>query len=188
MRNTLITLAEIHHDFGFIGFDEFNERIHISLWLSDELKEYTDDPRVDSEDSLLSDEINESEENDLNNSVLAKITDNTTQKQNNENWLEFLCLGLWVFTKSDPDSYPSVPHGHFKSQNNKWPKLNPYTGRVFTSKHQEDRQQRLTKEQMKTIWSDEKFKSFCREMIIWYQEKFPYYDFPVRRPYRMPNP
>ncbi|WP_216712728.1 hypothetical protein [Pseudoalteromonas sp. TB64] len=105
----------------------------------------------------------------------------------NENWLEFLCLGIWVFTKADPDSYPSVPHGHFKNQNNKWPKLNPYTGRIFSAKHQEDKKQLLSKKQMRKIWSDEKFKSFCREMIIWYQEKFSYYEFPVRRPLRMPR-
>lgn len=79
-----------------------------------------------------------------------------------------------------------MPHGHYQHQNVKWPKLNPYTGRVFSSKHQEDNSQRLSKKDMTIIWSDESFKSFCREMIVWYQEQFPYHEFPVRRPLRFP--
>lgn len=53
----------------------------------------------------------------------------------NQDWLEFVAFGHWYFTKSDPDPYPSTPHGHFQSANNPWPKLNPYTGRVFDAKH-----------------------------------------------------
>ena len=183
MRNTLITLAEIHYALGFIGYDELNERIGVALWLSDEAEDHVNDPRNDSEDDSPPNEKYE-----YNDSVIVKTGDcRANQQEKDDNWIEFLCLGLWVFTKSDPDLYPSVPHGHFKSQNRKWPKLNPYTGRVFKSKHQEDKTNRLTKKQMKIIWSDEKFKSFCREMIIWYQEQFSYYEFPVRRPLRMPR-
>ena len=116
------------------------------------------------------------------------MKNNSTSNTDEENNLEFLCLGVWVFTKADRDSYPSIPHGHYQNQNRSWPKLNPYTGRVFSAKHQEDKSQRLSKKDMKTIWSDESFKSFCREMIIWYQEQFPYYEFPVHRPMRMPSP
>ena len=183
MRNTLITLAEIHYEFGFIGCDERNERISVALWLADETEDHMNDPRNDSEDDSI---LNEKYE--YNDSVIVKPDDGgASQQEKDDNSIEFLCLGLWVFTKADPDSYPSVPHGHFKSKDRKWPKLNPYTGRVFKSKHQEDKNNRFTKKQMKIIWSDEKFKSFCREMIIWYQEQFPYYEFPVPRPLRMPR-
>lgn len=170
MRNILVTLAKIHYEFGFIGYDEFNERVRIALWLSDEEKEYLSDPRIESEEDLIP---AKSEDSECNDSVIAKIKDSKeAQKNIDEIWIEFLCLGLWVFTKADPDSYPSVPHGHYKSQNKKWPKLNPYTGRVFKSKHQEDGNKRLTKKQMKIIWTDEKFKSFCREMLFGIKNNF----------------
>jgi len=188
MRNTLITLAHIHYEVGIIDYDEFNERIGIALWLSDELEDSDMDPRVDSEEESISNEMEESDGYDSSKPVTTTIIDGENKsRKNDKNWIEFLCLGIWVFTKSDPDSYPSVPHGHYRSQNRKWPKLNPYTGRVFTSKHQENKSQRLSKKKMKDIWSDEKFKSFCREMIVWYQEQFSYYELSVRRPLRMPK-
>tara|TARA_B110000211_G_scaffold212168_1_gene251629 strand:+ start:2305 stop:2859 length:555 start_codon:yes stop_codon:yes gene_type:complete len=183
MRNTLIRLAEIHYDIGLIDYDELNERIGVALWLAEELDDPNLDPRTELGEEPSFNEFEESDSNNPEEFVKAKVDGSN----DNENWLEFLCLGIWVFTKADPDSYPSVPHGHFKNQNNKWPKLNPYTGRIFSAKHQEDKKQLLSKKQMRKIWSDEKFKSFCREMIIWYQEKFSYYEFPVRRPLRMPR-
>lgn len=186
MRNFLINMAETHHQLGVISHDEFWERVEVTLWLSDET-ETSSDPREG-----LEEEADLEEERHENfgecDSVISKIRDGSSGSgQNDENWMEFLCLGVWIFTKSDPDSYPSVPHGHYKSQNKKWPKLNPYTGRVFKEKHQEDKSNRLSKKQMKTIWQDEKFKSFCREMVVWYQEQYPYFEFSVRRPLRMPR-
>ena len=184
MQNTLITLAEFHYELGFIVQDEYRERILVALWLSDELD--GGDPRLES----LEEEINDScEKFESENGavVLKKASGKSAAAGNEDDWLELLCLNTWVFTKADPDSYPSVPHGHYKSQNRPWPKLNPYSGRVFSSKHQEDKNQRLSKKEMKMIWNDEKFKSFCREMIVWYQEQFSYYEFHVRRPLRFPR-
>ena len=175
MRNTLIRLAEIHYGIGLIDNDELNERIGVALWLAGELEDSNLDPRSEHGEDSVSNELEESDCENPQEYVIAKIDGSNHKSVNNdENWLELLCLGLWVFTKSDPDSYPSVPHGHFESQNKKWPKLNPYTGRVFSSKHQEDKKKRLSKKQLRNIWSDEKFKSFCREMIIWYQEQFSF--------------
>ncbi|MEL6092686.1 hypothetical protein [Plesiomonas shigelloides] len=184
MKNTLITLAEFHYRLGFIGLDEYQERIHVALWLSDMLD--GNDPRLESPES----EVNDSREKfELQNEavILRNGSGNSTAIGSEDDWLEFLCLNTWVFTKADPDSYPSIPHGHHVNQNNPWPKLNPYTGRVFSSKHQEDKSQRLTKKEMTMIWNDDKFKSFCREMIVWYQEQFPAYEFHVRRPLRFPR-
>ncbi len=181
MRNTLITLAEIHYEFGLIGHDEFSERIHVALWLADEFSGNAYDPRADSGEEGSESNQHEPEHND------TPSTGSSRSPQDNDNWIEFLCLEAWVFTKADPDSYPSVPHGHYKSQNTKWPKLNPYTGRVFSSKYQEDTGKRLSKRQMKEIWGDPRFKSFCREMIVWYREEFPCYEFPVRWPLRLPR-
>lgn len=186
MRNFLINMAEFHHELGMISHDEFKERVHVALWLSDHTED-SPDPREGSvEDDVP--EGGKHEGVDENSLVTSKINDGKGGSgSNDENWMEFLCLGVWVFTKSDPDSYPSVPHGHYRDQNNKWPKLNPYTGRVFKAKHQEDTSSRLSKKQMRAIWQDEKFKSFCREMVVWYQEQYPYFEFPVRRSLRMPR-
>lgn len=184
METTLITLAQFHFDLGFIGYDEYDERIHIALWLANNTD--ANDPRLD--DKVESDQDESERNEDHNEPVVSRPTkSSSTSTTDGENNLEFLCLGIWVFTKADRDSYPSIPHGHYRDQNRPWPKLNPYTGRVFTAKHQEDKSQRLSKKDMKKIWGDESFKSFCREMIIWYQEQFPYYEFLVRRPLRMPR-
>ena len=184
IRKTLITIAELHYAFGLIGHDEFNERVDIALWIDNKL---ADDPRGEFNESSDQEATLIYAEKNLDNSIISRIDTNKTTINNKENWIDFVCLGIWVFTKSDPDSYPSVPHGHFRNQNAPWPKLDPYTGRVFTNKHQENIKMRLTKKQFNIIWTDEKFKSFCREMIVWYLEKYPYHVFPVRRPLRMPK-
>ena len=188
MQSTLMTLAKIHYELGLIDYDEFNERFGVALWLTEKLPVDIVDPRDGDKNnnSPINEDDTPSEPEQPSITTTFEIN-GVNPKDDDENWLELLCLNTWVFTKSDPDSYPSVPHGHYKSQNNKWPKLNPYTGRVFSGKHLEDRSKRLSKRQMNILWSSEKLKTFCREMIVWYQEQFPYYDFPVRRPLRMPK-
>ncbi len=179
-----MTLAKIHYEFGFISYDEYNERVDVALWLSDETN--SNDPRLD--DSGDSNQ-EKGHHNELENqrAVSRLQRGDSASADHHEDMVEFICLGTWIFTKADRDSYPSVPHGHYQNQNRPWPKLNPYTGRVFVSKHQENIAQRLSKNEMTDIWQDESFKSFCREMIVWYQEQFPYYEFPTRRPLRMPR-
>lgn len=176
MENTLITLANLSFDLGLIGIDEYSERIEVALWLADD-GETAKDPRFKESEKRRK---NQREENFEINTIIPNTG-------NDLNWLEFLFNKTWYFTKSDPDFYPSIPHGHFKNKNNKWPKLNPYTGRVFKSKHQEDPSEKLTKKEMKKIWSDEKFRSFCRDHIVWYLENFQNYRFPVKRPLRLPR-
>lgn len=186
MKNTLINLAEFHFAFGLIGIDEFRERIEVALRIDGERGSANDPRRIDGND------LSSEQDTDLGiDDVLSYPDDKqvgvvNSQASENKDWLEFLCLGTWVFTKSDPDPYPSVPHGHYKNKDRRWPKLNPYTGRVYSSKHSEDSSKRLTKNQMRIIWRDESFRSFCREIVIWYQEQFPYLNFPVRSPLRMP--
>ena len=118
MKNTLITLAEFHYELGFIGYDEYRERVHVALWLSDELN--GNDPRLDP----TKDEIPNEQESFSSEDKAVVLKDSSGRKvstANEDGWLEFLCLGVWVFTKADPDSYPSIPHGHYKSQNRPWP-------------------------------------------------------------------
>jgi len=186
MRNFLINMAKFHHQLGMISHDELWERVEVALWLSDDA-EASYDPRKSLGDGVDPEEESHEDVGE-SDSMITKISDgNGGSSKNNENWIEFLCLGVWVFTKSDPDSYPSIPHGHHEDKNKKWPKLNPYTGRVFKAKHQEDMSKKLSKKQMKVIWQDEKFKSFCREMVVWYQEQYPHFEFSALRPLRMPQ-
>jgi len=184
---TLLTLASIHYELGLISYDEFNERYGVALWLSNELPEDVIDPRLSDDDESLRTEEENIDIDGIEVAISGFENGTKTLDDNDENWLELTCLNTWVFTKSDPDSYPSVPHGHYMNKNNKWPKLNPYTGRVFSRKNQEDKSKMLKKRELKRLWSSEKLKTFCREMIVWYQEKYPHYEFPVRRPLRMPR-
>lgn len=93
----------------------------------------------------------------------------------------------WVFIKGDPDNYPSVPHGHYETKGKPWPKLDPYTGRAFKAKDQEEDRLRLTKKEMADLWNDRTFRSFCLEHIAWYYEAYPYYRFRVENPRRLPR-
>ena len=162
---TLLTLANIHYEMGLISYSEFSERNGVALWLSDELPEDVIDPRPDDEEeSLGTEEVNI--DTDGVEIAIASFENGTKKLDDgDEKWLELTCLNTWVFTKSDPDSYPSVPHGHYQSQNNKWPKLNPYSGRVFIGRNQEDKSKMLKKKELQRLWSSEKLKTFCREMI-----------------------
>ncbi|MBL0576349.1 hypothetical protein [Aeromonas caviae] len=187
MKNTLITLAEFHYALGLIGCHEFNERIIMAQWLADADKGRWPDPRLEfGEESVPPEQDHAAHESEPAVSYTTASSKENTNRDDTD-WMEFLCLGTWVFTKADPDPYPSIPHGHYLSQNNSWPKLNPYTGRVFLSVHQEDKSKRLSKKDMQKIWRDEKFKSFCREMVVWYKEQHPHIEFPVRHLLRMPR-
>lgn len=181
MRNTLITIAEFHLRLGLIGIDEFNERVDVALWISDGDNSHKD-PRNNM--SSGSDAI---EQREIQPASEESEVTFTPSGCNQDDWMSFLFASTWVFTKSDPDSYPSVPHGHYRNQNKEWPKLNPYTGRAFKEKHQEDKAERLSRKELKQLWSDEKFKTFCREMIVWYQEQYPHFEFHVANPLQLPR-
>lgn len=85
----------------------------------------------------------------------------------------------WMFTKGDPDPYPSTPHGHWRSKDRKWPKLNPYTGRVYARNESEDVSRRLDRMQLHILWRDEAYKDFCRGHLVWFVETFPHRALPV---------
>jgi|ERR1700730_15185828 len=137
---TLLTLAQVSIEFGLIGIDEYRERWEIAHWLNDDTGGLAD-PRSDSgaEDKPEDAEPIPSGETELRASGDAN--------RPGSDWLELFWQG-WVFTKADPDPYPSTPHGHWRDPNQKWPKLNPYTGRVFKQKNQEDSSRRLRKKDM----------------------------------------
>ncbi len=186
MKDTLLTLAQFHYWLGYIGYDEYCERCCVAHWLGDESGEYGD-PRIDESDE--SNVPNEQEHAEFEGDAVSVRagSNRSSGKEDEPLILELTLLGTWIFTKSDRDPYPSVPHGHDRNQTKAWPKLNPYTGRVFTAKHQENKSMRLSKRKMKEIWSDKSFRSFCREMIVWYQETHLHFRFPVKNPHKLPR-
>lgn len=171
-------LAEVCYLSGLIGLDEWRERIEVARWLASDDASVSD-PRCPPSENNMPDEGTCSRRECMEVRV----------KQNSEdvNWLEFLFDGRWHFTKADPDPYPSTPHGHLNDPQRPWPKLNPYTGRVFKTKHQEDVSSRLSKRKMRELWRNEKFRSFCRDHILWVMEEYPHRSFPVANPLKLPR-
>lgn len=185
VTDTLIFLAELSWALGLIGIDEFEERIEIALWLSDDSEE-TLDPRLFERGKEFENHIKEDFEAPVTKKD-EKIDSSSEDYDNEDNILAFVAWSTWYFTGADPDNYPSVPHGHYQSASNSWPKLNPYTGRVFARKHQEDSSKRLTKKDMRTLWRNVAFRNFCRAHVMWYMQKYNYHRFPVRNPLRFPR-
>lgn len=173
---TLMTLAELHFECGLIGIVEFSERCDIAAWVFG-LPGFIDDPR-DSE-TADRDAVSNGEDNEPR--PVCRLERNGDQSDASlPEYLHFMFRG-WVFTKADPDFYPSTPHGHWLDQNRSWPKMDPYNGRVFKRKNVEATGERLSKDDLKLLWSDEKFKDFCRSHIVWYMEEFPHHRFRVGR-------
>lgn len=182
LSRTLTVLAELHYEVGLIGIDEFTERLEIARWLGDDSLA---DPRgVSGPDNGDDSFVREVREANVGGPV-----GQSGEKRSDEDHstVEFIWLS-WVFTRQDPDPYPSTPHGHLNSSNRPWPKLNPYTGRVFKEKHKEDDKMRLTKKQMILLWEDDKFRDFCRSHVVWYREAHPHHDFGVLHLLRFPKP
>lgn len=159
---------------GLIGHFEYIERHEIADWLEDSSGRVPD-PRLTSEENRdpLSEESTEENCSDERRpgASYERRTDDSPR-------LEELMLNQWMFTLGDPDCYPSVPHGHYKSKTRKWPKLNPYTGRVFSDVHKENISKRLRKKEMIEIWNDSKFIEHCRVQVLWYSDFAPNYGFP----------
>lgn len=176
---TMTILAEIHFTHGLIGIDEFQERIAVAEWLHKKNDSMTD-PRFPE----IETNIESSPEEGTGDSS------DESQAKSSDPYLYFTTIGLsktWVFNASDPDLYPSVPHGHLNLKTRSWPKLNPYIGRAFKAKHQEETKLRLSKKEMRDLWLNNDFRVFCRNHIVWYMATFPSYSLPVARPLRFPK-
>jgi hypothetical protein len=182
VSRTLVFLAELHLHVGLIGIDEFTERCKVAHWLDDNNASH--DPRepaaAEGKDGIRL-------EDETNISGNVGVTPHASKNGCAGDELEFIWSG-WVFTRQDEDPYPSTPHGHLRNPNRTWPKLNPYVGRVFARKHQENVKLRLTKKQMIALWSDQRFRDFCRSHVLWYTERFPQHTFSVTHHLRFPKP
>ena len=175
-------LADLNFEVGLIGISEYGERLAVAQWLMDE-SSIVADPR-----QPPLEERHESGEADAN----ADSPDDNRRERDvggpdQSRYAEFLFKSKWLFTRSDPDPYPSTPHGHLQSANRSWPKLNPYTGRAFKTMHQEEPRLRLGKHDMKELWCNESFRDFCRSYVLWYMEFDPAHKFSVTNPLRFPR-
>ena len=175
-------LADISILLGLIDEDEHKERLAVANWVYEE---------ADVIDPRGSGDANEERKINLDTDSLeayeATVLGNGATELQREDWIHFVAFKTWYFTRSDPDSYPSVPHGHLHSADRAWPKLNPYTGRVFKAKDEEETSMRLDKKQMRELWRNLAFRDFCRSHILWYIEKHPYYHFRVNHLLRLPR-
>lgn len=178
LRTTLKVLADLHLQFGFVDVSEHRERFLVAHWITSDQAD-NQDPRY----PIM--ELESSEDDPAKSVVERGPGTGSPATPSDPDWLELLVLNKWVFTRSDPDTYPSAPHGHLHSPNRSWPKLNPYTGRVFKAKDQE--LCRLSKSQMQTLWGMQEFRDFCRSYVVWYMEAHSHHKFGVRYPLRFPR-
>lgn len=177
---TLVALAGLSYEFGLIGADEYEERIKVAHWLSDGTPKMCD-PR----EPKASEQSDPPVPHDRQSKDGVQLVNGV--RTDEPDWIKLVVLSRWYFTRSDPDPYPSAPHGHLQSATRQWPKLNPYTGRVFKAKHQEDINLRLKRSEMRLVWQDEAFRDFCRSHILWYIETHSQHVFKVRHPLRFPR-
>ncbi|RTR61060.1 hypothetical protein DY931_13800 [Pseudomonas aeruginosa] len=175
---TLCSLADISYMLGAIDASEHLERLEVARWIVED-DSALDDPRGPAE------EPDEPRFEELKGESAVQVSSSGNPEE--PGWLEFVAFRKWYFTRSDPDPYPSTPHGHLQSANRAWPKLNPYTGRVFIAKHREDVLLRLTRSELRQLWATEAFRDFCRSHIMWYAEQHPHHEFGVLHPLRFPR-
>ena len=91
-------------------------------------------------------------------------------------------LHHWQFHQADPDFFPSIPHGHWRSDNRR--KLHAYRGWTYREDRQIDREPRW---KIIALWNDDKFRSFASAAIQYYLVTFPGYVWPVLHPLRLPR-
>lgn len=170
MRSSfLIDLAFKHHTLELIDDNELGERVRIILWLYHG-NSSTMDPRGEPERK------NTSSPDDAT-IMLESIS---SENEIHDPFSQITFQKNWIFTKQDPGPYPSIPYAHKSNQNNSWPKLNPFTGRVFEKKAIEECSKRLTKEEMKKLWDNDIFLQFCINYLKWYSTLYLKHKFPVK--------
>lgn len=176
MHHYIVLLSDLSYHLGLIGIAEYEERCEMAYWLS--RGEGEPDPRNGQpEEPEHPRGNNERSESDGVRAQQGSDSAKAIGEDPIDRWLELLAFKKWMFTVGDRDCYPSVPHGHLYRKTNEWPKLNPYTGRVFADVHVEDLSCRLTKAEMKDLWNDEDFVEHCRKQVLWYSDFAPEYTF-----------
>ena len=178
MSRVIHLLNDLSYAVGIIGLAEIQERKEVAAWVFSRNPERPD-PRGPA--GQPREETPPPEPNDVCRPIGPSWSalDGSTAEQTDEDShvVHLVVLNCWYFTLGDVDCVPSVPHGHEHSKTQKWPKLNPYTGKVFTATHQEDRTRRLARVEMQLLWRNESFVDHCRQQVQWYSSHFPRYPF-----------
>ena len=73
----------------------------------------------------------------------------------------------WGFSENDHESFPSVPHGHGQGFYNI--KLNPFNGFMYNGK---SKLQREDKEYIVNLWNDPFFRSFAKNAMTVYMQRY----------------
>lgn len=182
MSRIIHLLNDLSYAAGLIGLIELQERNEIASWVFSRKSpslHARPDPRGELEQRLESDlRVEEGEVfQSISEDGQVLVTSSSNQLGDESAAMQFLVLKRWYFTLGDADCAPSVPHGHENSKTQKWPKLNPYTGKVFTAIHNEDTPRRLSRPEMQLLWQDDGFVDHCRQQVAWYADQFPHHKF-----------
>jgi hypothetical protein len=181
MHHYIVLLSDLSYELGLIGLAEYEERRAIADWLSP-AGQSLPDPRSHRHDEQEHPHVPDREQENKDAQPLGDSgSSNSPEEDPTDRWPRFLAFNKWMFTLGDRDCYPSVPHGHQHRKTNEWPKLNPYSGRVFSDVHSEDIGGRLKKAEMKKLWNDDDFIEHCRKQVLWYIDFAPEYRFPMAR-------
>ncbi|WP_145543726.1 hypothetical protein [Yersinia frederiksenii] len=188
MFKVIMVLSDLSYQLGIIGLIEYQERFEIYRWLKDNNNSVADPRNAYGEDDASPEEgkMHNKDERDRSNRMKDSQLSHTGGRggqtsEDEDDSMHFLAFKKWLFTVGDTDCFPSVPHAHSQRKTNPWPKLNPYTGVVYSSMKAEDVSSRLTKGEMKLLWNDSKFIEECKKQIVWYSEFSPHYPFPNAR-------
>lgn len=188
MSPAVMTLSDLSYQLGIIGLIEYQERLEIYRWLKDNSNSVADPRHAPGEDYASSEKerMDHGDDWDGSNRMEGPQLSHTGTRggqkiEDEDDSMHFLAFNKWLFTVGDKDCFPSVPHAHYQRKTTPWPKLNPYTGVVYSSMNAEDVSSRLTKREMKLLWNDSKFIEECRKQIIWYSAFAPHYSFPNAR-------
>lgn len=182
MSRIIHLLNDLSYAAGIIGLVELEERNHIASWVfsrdHSRIHERADprgalDRQFEEQAKIEEAEVFQPIGKD-GSVLVSSVNDPAAQEPAA---MQFLVLKRWYFTLGDADCAPSIPHGHENAKTQKWPKLNPYTGKVFTATHQEDTSRRLSRLDMQVLWRDDGFVDHCREQVSWYADRFPHYRF-----------
>lgn len=91
-------------------------------------------------------------------------------------------LSNWRFHLYDDDPFPSIPHGHEKTDRRR--KLDPYLGWTYYKTQQGRREPRW---KIVALWNDGKFREAARRAISYHLEHHPHVSWRVANPLKLPR-
>ncbi len=165
-----LLLTEISYDYGLIDIFTYEKRMEFVFKGNNKEQSF--------------------EENRENEFVVKESNDNN----NSPSEEPFLALftarvgalgSVWKFTLGDPDNYPSIPHGHLKT--NLKIKLDSYLGYTYDTSNGNKKLKREDRNYIKALWNDQDFRDFAIKQINWYIFNNPHFRWRVKSPRILPR-